>query len=210
MSFSDKKQQIIQMALHLIKIGLIARTWGNISIRVDSETMLITPSGRRYETMVPDDIVLMDINSMSYTGKHKPSEEKRIHAAAYRMDNETGAVIHTHQPVASAVAAARQSIPVNNPDWKMILGGNEVKCGKYALPGTKKLTKVTMAALKGHKSCLLANHGVICTGKDIDDAVKVALTLESAAQAFIENSFRKKTDKVFSVERMHEYYLDVS
>ena len=76
MIVNDLKNQVIETALKLVELGLIARTWGNVSIRVDHETMAITPSGRRYETMTSDDIVLMNINDLTYVGKYKPSEEK--------------------------------------------------------------------------------------------------------------------------------------
>lgn len=207
MKLHDIKKQVIDTALHLTELGLIARTWGNVSLRIDSETMLITPSGRRYETMVPDDIVLMNINNFMSKGKFRASEEKRIHAAAYRMNSRTRAVIHTHQPAASAVAAARKSISVKDPQWQQVLGSNKVKCGGYALPGTKKLTRRTVSVLQNAKSCLLANHGVVCTGETVDEAIQVALTLEKAAQAFIEYVFCQTTGQEFSIDNMHVNYL---
>ena len=123
------------------------------------------------------------------------------------MNDFTRAVVHTHQPAASAVAAARQSIIVTHPEWIEILGGNTIKCGGYALPGTKKLTKAATQALQGTKSCLLANHGVVCTGETTEEALQVALTLEKAAQAFIEHEFCQKTGQSFSIENMHANYL---
>ncbi len=206
-TIQDAKQMVVDTGIKLVKSGLIARTWGNLSMRVNSHYMAITPSGRTYDDMTPDDIVLMNIADLSYEGRIKPSGEKKIHAAAYQLNPETRAVIHTHQMAASTVGGARREIEVTNPEWKKILGGNTVRCGVYALPGTGKLTRGAAKALINRKACLLANHGVICTGSSLEDAFNVALTLEKAAQAFIDSEFEKLTNQMASTENIHQYYL---
>ena len=87
----------------LQQAGLVARTWGNISCRIDENHFVITPSGLDYETMTAVDLVLMDIRNGVCCGAHKPSSEKGVHLAAYQTFPEVGYVIHTHQTYATAI-----------------------------------------------------------------------------------------------------------
>lgn len=87
----------------LQQAGLVARTWGNISCRIDENHFVITPSGLDYETMTARDLVLMDIRNGVCCGAHKPSSEKSVHLAAYQTFPEVGYVIHTHQTYATAI-----------------------------------------------------------------------------------------------------------
>ena len=87
----------------LQQAGLVARTWGNISCRIDENHFVITPSGLDYETMTARDLVLMDIRNGVCCGAHKPSSEKGVHLAAYQIFPEVGYVIHTHQTYATAI-----------------------------------------------------------------------------------------------------------
>ena len=105
MEILEAKNLVIEAGKKLVKTGLIARTWGNVSCRVSPTQFVITPSGRAYETLTPDEIVLVNIADCSYEGNIKPSSEKGIHASVYEMRPEMDFVIHTHQPYASAAAA---------------------------------------------------------------------------------------------------------
>ncbi len=207
MDIKEAKQIVIDAGLRLVEEGLIARTWGNISVRLSDNQMAITPSGRPYDELTQDDIVVMNIDDLSYEGDIKPSGEKGVHAEAYKLDPATCAVIHTHQLVASTVAAARRDFKVENSEWAGILGGDSIRCGAYGLPGTKKLMNGTAMALKDRKACLMANHGAVCVGSDMQQAFEVAQTLEKASQAFIENEFTKMAGKAGDVDAMHDYYL---
>jgi L-ribulose-5-phosphate 4-epimerase len=91
------KELVIEAGLKLVKSGLVARTWGNISARVSDTHFVITPKGRGYETLKPRDIVLLKISDCSYEGDIKPSSEKGIHAAVYRYRQDVNFVIHTQQ-----------------------------------------------------------------------------------------------------------------
>ncbi|MEL7657975.1 MAG: class II aldolase/adducin family protein, partial [Bacillota bacterium] len=100
----EAKNLVIKAGLELMNSGLIARTWGNVSCRIDETTFAITPSGREYQTLTPDDIVEVKIEDLSHTGNIKPSSEKGIHAAVYQIHPEMNFVIHTHQENASAMS----------------------------------------------------------------------------------------------------------
>ena len=202
------RQEIIEGGLRLVKEGLVARTWGNISIRVDDTHMLITPSGRTYEDLTPEDIVLVDYHSSKHEGSIKPSSEKELHCEIYRTRKNIHAVIHTHQMNASTVSAAHREVPPILDDMTQIIGPT-VRVAEYALPSTKKITKKTVKALKGRNAALMANHGAVCVGRDLEEAFVVCQVLEKACKAFIEAEFLggAKSINKFEAHLMHQLYI---
>lgn len=202
------RQEIIEGGLRLVKEGLVARTWGNISIRVDDSHMLITPSGRTYEDLTLDDIVLVDYHTSKHEGNIKPSSEKELHCEIYRTRKNIRAVIHTHQMNASTVAAAHREVPPILDDMAQIIGPT-VRVADYALPSTKKITKKTVKALKGRNAALMANHGAVCIGRDLEEAFVVCQVLEKACKAFIEAEFLggAKGINKFEAHLMHQIYI---
>jgi len=202
------RQQVIEGGLRLVREGLVARTWGNISIRVDENHMLITPSGRPYKDLGPEDIVLVNYHTSGYEGSVKPSSEKELHCEIYRTRNEVQAVIHTHQMNASTVAAARREVPPILDDMAQIIGPS-VRVAGYALPSTRKITRRTVRALKGRNAALMANHGAVCVGRDLEEAFVVCQVLEKACRAFIEAEFLggAKSINKFEAHLMHRLYI---
>jgi len=202
------RRQVIEGGLRLVKEGLVARTWGNISIRVDNTHMLITPSGRTYEELKPDDIVLVDYHTSKWDGPVKPSSEKELHCEIYRTRKKVHAVIHTHQMNASTVASAQREVPPILDDMTQIIGPT-VRVAEYALPSTRKITKKTVKALKGRNAALMANHGAVCVGRDLDEAFVVCQVLEKACKAFIEAEFLggAKSINKFEAHLMHQLYI---
>lgn len=202
------KREIIEGGLRLVKEGLVARTWGNISIRVDDTYMLITPSGRTYEDLTEADIVLVNYHTSKHEGDIKPSSEKELHCEIYRTRAKINAVIHTHQMNASTVATARREVPPILDDMAQIIGPT-VRVAPYALPSTKKITKKTVKALKGRNAALMANHGAVCVGRDLEEAFVVCQVLEKACKAFIEAEFLGGAKSINKVEAhlMHQIYI---
>lgn len=187
------KQLVIAAGEKLVETGLIARTWGNVSCRVDDKTFVITPSGKPYIGLTPDDIVEVAINTLEWGGNVKPSSEKGIHAEVYKAYPEAGFVIHTHQKVASAVSALSNGIEsVVGEAAKLI--GNVIHLGGYGLPGTKKLKKGVTNALKlsPSKAVIMAHHGALCFGKDSDEAFEVANSLEKVCADYILENAKSK------------------
>jgi L-fuculose-phosphate aldolase len=109
---------------------------------------------------------------------------------------------------ASTVAAAHREVPPVLADMTEIIGPS-VRVAEYALPSTKKIARKTVKALKGRKAALMANHGAVCIGTDLDDAFMVCQMLEKACRAFIEAEFLggTKSDQQFDTQLMHQYYL---
>lgn len=188
--------------------GLVARTWGNLSLRVGADLFVITPSGIAYEHMRPEQIVPVSLWDLSYTGKLKPSSEKGMHAAIYRDRPEIAAVIHTHQSAASSVAAARKDIREIPEQARGVLGA-VVRTAAYALPGTRKLAKATVRALQGSNAALLANHGAVCAGRNMAEAFTVCTELETLCQAFIESAVMTFAGRApFTPAMVHQVYLE--
>jgi L-fuculose-phosphate aldolase len=207
-NIDEKKIQVIEAGLRLLEEGLVARTWGNVSIRADKDHMLITPSGRKYDGLTIEDIVLVNIHTCEYEGSIKPSSEHKLHSEIYRTRPEINAVIHTHQMNASTCAAARREVPPILDDMAQIIGAS-VRVAPYALPSTKKIVKGTLKALKGRMAALMANHGAVCVGRDLDEAFVVCQVLEKACKAFIEAEFLggAKGINKFEATLMHQIYL---
>jgi L-fuculose-phosphate aldolase len=204
----DLKQEVIDGGKRLLEEGFVSRTWGNISLRVDDTYMLITPSGRPYEELTKEDIVLVNYHTLRYEGKIKPSSEKDLHCEIYKTRKKINAVIHTHQMNASTVAAAHREVPPILDDMAQIIGPT-VRVAEYALPSTKKITKKTVRALRGRNAALMANHGAVCIGRDMDEAFVVCQVLEKACKAFIEAEFLggAKSINKFEAHLMHQFYI---
>jgi L-fuculose-phosphate aldolase len=196
MEHGEAKNLVVKAGLELVRTGLIARTWGNVSCRIDEETFAITPSGREYQSLTAEDIVEVKIKDLSYSGSIKPSSEKGIHAAVYRLYPDMNFVIHTHQENASAISAA--GLDYFRPTTVFSELDRTVLCAKYALPGTKALIRNVTEALKistGH-AVILKHHGTLCFGKSYEDAFKAAHQLEAASGAFInENGGQIQTEQ---------------
>ncbi len=186
MDILEAKQIVIKAGHELLKAELIVRTWGNISCRVSDTQFVITPSGRAYEDLTPDDIVLVNIADCSYDGDVKPSSEKGIHASCYQLRPDCNFVIHTHQANASIVSALGYDITSLTEEHSAVIG-SDVPCATYGLPGTGKLRQGVIDALNRSKSkaIILAHHGAVCVGSDYDDAFKVASTLEDVCEKYI-------------------------
>ena len=174
----DEAQQLIIEAGHrLLESRLIARTWGNISARISADEFIITPSGRAYDSIGPSDLITVRVKDASYEGEIKPSSEKGAHAAAYSLREDVSFVIHTHQYYASAVAADCRDTEA-------------APCAGYGLPGTDKLKKKLEESIKANPSkreFLMARHGAIILGTDIEDAFKRASDLEDRCRSLVES-----------------------
>ncbi|MBO5066510.1 MAG: class II aldolase/adducin family protein [Clostridia bacterium] len=186
MDILEAKNIVIKAGHELLKAGLIVRTWGNISCRISDTQFVITPSGKAYDTLTPDDIVLVNIADLSYEGDVKPSSEKGIHASCYELRPDVNFVIHTHQKNASVVSTLGLDINSIDAQDAEILG-TDVPCATYGLPGQPKLREGVINALKRSTSntVIMKHHGAVCLGTDYENAFCVANTLENVCEKFI-------------------------
>lgn len=193
MDESIAKELVVKAGNELVNNGLIARTWGNVSCRLDDKTFAITPSGRAYESLTRDEIVICKIEDGSYEGDIKPSSERGVHALVYRKRPEANFVIHTHQTEASAVSAVNKTeIPAN-----CSTEGEPVPIAEYGLPSTKKLVKGVENALMKTKgrAVIMSHHGTVCFGGSDRETFDRALALENDSKNFIEKIFEEASGK---------------
>ena len=186
MDILEAKNIVIKAGHELLKAGLIVRTWGNISCRINDTQFVITPSGKAYDTLTPNDIVLVNIADLSYDGDVKPSSEKGIHASCYELRPDINFVIHTHQKNASVVSTL--GLDINNITGEEAeIIGTDVPCATYGLPGQPKLREGVINALKRStsKAAIMKHHGAVCLGTDYEDAFAVANALENVCEKFI-------------------------
>ncbi|NCC87960.1 MAG: class II aldolase/adducin family protein [Clostridia bacterium] len=208
----EARRLVIEAGNKLFDLGLVTRTWGNISARISDTQFVITPSGKPYDLMTMDQIVVANIDDWNYEGDLRPSDEIGIHADAYQMRPEVNFVIHTHQQKACVVCATGAEISDVPEEYKPVLG-SFIPCGEYGLPSTKKLCRgVKSAAVKHPKSkaVIMKHHGAACFGKDYDDAFNIALALEKVCQTTIEKKYLEKSNASnFDENAMRDYYLNI-
>lgn len=178
------KKEIIKYGNLLIAKGLVTGTGGNISARLDQDLMIVTPSGMPYDQLLPDDLVIIDLEGNIVEGKRKPSIEVNMHRSILLARPDVNAVIHTHSVYATAIAATRQDFPPVIDTMAIVFGGG-IKTAEYAGVGTKELAENVVAALGNKPAALLANHGAVGVGTSLAGAFDVCELLEASAKSYI-------------------------
>ncbi len=179
------KEKLLWAGREMFQRGLTVETFGNLSIR-DAETgfVYLTPSAMAYHTITEDDVVVMDLKGNVVEGHRKPTIEKEVHLTLYRAHPEINAIIHTHPIHSQVFAALRKPIPPVMDEAAQVLGGT-VRVADYALPGTAELAENVCRAMEGRvRACLMANHGAVCVGANIEQAFKVCTVLEMTAEVY--------------------------
>lgn len=192
------------MAKRSYEEALFAGTSGNLSY-YDRETgeMYITPSSVPYETMTADELVRMTLDGQILEGEKKPSSEWRMHAEVYRQKPEVSAVIHTHSPYATSFAVNHQKLPVILIEMVPFLGG-DVDVADFAIPGTVEVGIEAVKKLQDRHACLMANHGVLAVGKDLEQAHIRAVYVEDAAKIY---SLALSNGDVKVIDSQHVNYM---
>ena len=201
-SVEKARELVLKAGLELCEAGLVARTWGNISARVSDTQYVITPSGRAYDTLTSEDIVLVNIADGSYVGDVKPSGEKGVHAVVYELCPEMNFVIHTHQNFASALSVLGKELAISGKSdsekedcvkeakkGDISLLGSTLPCAEYGMYATEMLVNNIKAQITAHpenKAVLMKYHGALCFGKDYDEAFAVAYELEKVSEEIFE------------------------
>jgi len=184
----DTRRQLLAATARMAASGLNKGTAGNLSVRaIDNGQpgFLITPTGMAYDSLTPDDLVFMDLNGSS-RGARKPSSEWRFHLDIYAARPEAGAILHAHSPFATSLACLaclRREIPSFH---YMIarFGGDTLRCAEYSTFGTQALSAAALTALQGRRACLLANHGMLVFGRNLDQALDLGVELESLCEQY--------------------------
>ena len=179
-------ENLLSISQKLAQLGLNKGTSGNASVRCDGG-FLVTPSGMAVEDMTPSSMVQMRFDGsfelQADSNAKKPSSEWRFHRDILASYPEINAVIHTHSMFATTLACLHKDIP---PFHYMIAvaGGDTIRCAPYALFGSQALSDKALLALTDRKACLLANHGMIALGTDLDDALAVTVEVENLCEQY--------------------------
>jgi L-fuculose-phosphate aldolase len=181
MTEQSSRQHLLDTSRRLIELGLNRGSSGNASVR-DGAAMFITPSALQVAEMTPDSMVRMDLQGNVLQGG-KPSSEWRFHRDILAARPEIGAVIHTHSTFATTLACLRKEVPAVHYMIAMA-GGDTIRCTPYSVFGEQELSDHALEALQGRKACLLGNHGMIALGKDLDDALAVAIEVEFLCEIY--------------------------
>jgi L-fuculose-phosphate aldolase len=204
----ELRVKILEFGIKLVKSGLVQGTWGNISARLDDKRMVCTPSGLDYERLTPADMVVVDLETLEYSGNLKPTSEKNVHSAILRMRPDVNAVIHSHPYNCCVVAAARKEIPVMNDEMQKYVGGSAL-VAEYALPGFKKIAESAKVALKNRNACFMANHGVLACGASLDIAYETCRVMEECSKKFIEiSAMNLKNVKEYNDKLIEDIFLN--
>ena len=182
-SQEDFAARVLATARAMNASGINRGSAGNVSARC-AGGFVITPTGMAYESCTAADMVQVALDgTASAATPRKPSSEWRFHRDIYVTRPEAGAVVHTHSPFATALACQAQGIPAFH---YMVarFGGSDVRCSAYATFGTQELSDAIMLALDGRCGCLIAHHGMVVFGRDTDDALALAIELETLCEQY--------------------------
>jgi glutamate-1-semialdehyde aminotransferase/ribulose-5-phosphate 4-epimerase/fuculose-1-phosphate aldolase len=203
MEYAASREHVVSMCRTMLEQGFLKATEGNVSVRVPGRQLYaVTPSNYGYEKMRPDDICLMDFDGKTAkvdgASELAPSVEAGMHATIYRERPDVNAIVHTHQPFASALAYLRRPIPALSDEQSRFLGG-EVPIVDYAPAGTSFLAKNMAKKLaSGGNAFILANHGVVVLGSDPERAVFAMGLLEKVSIAYL-MALVTEPDKIYTV-----------
>jgi L-fuculose-phosphate aldolase len=179
------RNDIVAIALAMNAAGINRGNSGNVSARWRDDGFdgfLVTPSGLAYERTTGTEIVAVTADGDS-RGVRAPSSEWRFHRDIYRARPEVGAIVHTHGPFATTLACLDRGIPAFHY-MVAIAGGVDIRCAPYATFGTQALSDYAVAALDDRRACLLAHHGMIALGSDLESALALAVQVETLAEMY--------------------------
>ncbi len=206
----DLKREVCRGNKMLKEWNLVAWTSGNVSVRdTASGYVVIKPSGRMYDQLIPEDMVVVDMEGKVVEGWLKPSVDTATHLYVYRHMPHVNSVVHTHSNYATCFAALNMPI---KPYLTAIADefGGEIPCGPYAKIGGEDIGKVIVGHIGKSPAILLKNHGVFTVGKTMEEALKAAVMVEDAAKTVYLALTLGKPEEIppEEVERGYRQYME--
>jgi L-fuculose-phosphate aldolase len=179
-----EREQIVSYCRRMTQAGLTRGTGGNISIYDrEQKRFAISPSGIAYNEMRPEDVVVMSREGEIVEGDCKPSTELELHRIFYEKRQDLNAVVHTHGTYCTVLGVLREKLPASS--YLVAYAGSDVRCAKYAAFGTRELAENVYEAMRDRYAALMANHGLLAGGKDLEDAFTVAEEIEFCAETYV-------------------------
>jgi L-fuculose-phosphate aldolase len=175
-----ERERVAASARRLAADGLVTGTAGNVSVRA-GEMVAVTPTGARLDEVKPQQVAVVGLDGALLEGELAPSSELGLHLGIYRR-GDAAAVVHTHSPFATALACVIDELPVVH--YQTLGLGGPIRVAPYATFGTPELAALTLTALEGRSAALMANHGAIAVGPDLDTAMEHARLLEWACELY--------------------------
>jgi L-fuculose-phosphate aldolase len=177
----ELREDIIQIGRLVFQKGWVAANDGNITIRLDAERILATPTGVCKGMMHPDDLIIVDMQGNKISGRAERTSEIAMHLKVYELRPEIKAVVHAHPPVATGFATAGKSLSLGLLP-EVVIGLGCVPLAGYGLPGTPELTEPMLPLIPKYDALLMANHGAVCYGEDVFKAYFRMETMEHFAR----------------------------
>ncbi len=175
------REALVRVCHALSARGLIAGQDGNVSVRIDTDRILVTPASFAKGWLDPDDLVEVSLDGTRLAGRHRPSSELGLHLVAYRARPDIAAVVHAHPIAATAFTLVGETIP-EGVLAELMLSVGPVALARYAQPGTEELGTIVAPHFIGHDAVLLANHGAVTLGRTLDAAHFAMESLEHGAR----------------------------
>jgi L-fuculose-phosphate aldolase len=186
------RSDVARACRELASAGLVVGTAGNVSVRI-GDRVAVTATGTRFAGMTAEDVTVVDLAGhpvgggptsaapTAPTSPTSPTSEARLHLGIYDRFGST-AVVHTHPPVGTALACVLDELPVIH--YQLLALGGPIRVVPYHTFGTEELAAAVVDALDGRRGALMANHGAVTHGTDLDHAVELSLTLEWACELY--------------------------
>ena len=196
----QKRKLLVQYGKELLQAGLVQGTFGNLSLRLDDEYFLVTPSGMDYDNLSPLDEVKVRLSDGTYEGPPAPTSERELHRLLYLARPNIGAIVHTHSTACCVYGAARmplvyESQGVADSATGIIPPSLLLPVAKYGPAGSKKLAQNVVHVMNKAPGCIMQNHGMVCGAAEMEAAFSLALAIEKAAAHTITERMQPRTNK---------------
>lgn len=180
----DLRAKLVDFGKDLVRHDLSYGSWGNLSVRLNDDEMLITPSSMDYFEIKIEDIVKVNIRTLEYGSQRMPSSEVRMHAEAYKELPDCGAIIHTRSNGISVFAACEAGFRLGKGDLQSLIG--DVKATAYAPAGTEELARAAVKTLGETHACIIPHHGGVFYGPSLDVVFAIAEAVEMRARNILD------------------------
>lgn len=209
--YDKEKKEVINAGVKLDRYGLIALSGGNVSLKVDKDRVLVTPSGMIYEELEIDDIILMDLTGKVIEGTRKASVDTKALLYIYNNMPEINAVIHTHQPYATALGLVEEEFKCNLTTLANATKGSVNVC-PFSSAASEQMGIEAVENLNGKLAVILKNHGVITVGNSLKQALYSCVYLEEAAKTYCiaksmsDNVAMMTAEQIEQAVKIFDYY----
>jgi L-fuculose-phosphate aldolase len=178
----EERERLCEIGRQMVDTGLVLGTSGNISVRRGG-LVAVTPGGVALDRLAPEDCPVLDMSGEVVEGARRPSSEVPMHLAIYAATTAT-AVVHTHSRYAVVVSTTMSELPPIH--YNALLLGGVIRVAPYATYGTPELAAHVRTALEGRQAALMANHGAVALGGDLDQALEGARLLEWLCAVYVQ------------------------